>query len=87
MSVTFHPSDAFRYHSYQELEEKFLELNAKNPPEMTLSEREVKDRIPTTFWGKNISNVIGYIPLIATVGAVFKFALLLFLKAELSVAN
>lgn len=84
MSLSFYPSDALGYHTYSQLKEKFLHLNQKNPMEKNTSEEEVSKRVSTTYWGKNISNFVGYFFLAGTVQAILKIALFVFLDKKLN---
>jgi hypothetical protein len=80
MSI-FSPSDALGYHTKAQLERQFLLLDS----EKQFSLDEIKKRVNTTFYGKNISNFLGYIPVVGTIQAIFlKTPLFIYLDSKLA---
>lgn len=77
--MVFTASDALGYHSYDDLVERFSHLY--NSGDKTTE--EAKDRVKITYYGKNGSNVLGYIPLVGTIMALVKGGLFFYLDNKL----
>lgn len=84
MTPIFSASDALGYHRFDQLEKKFLELDQRNPADKRVADEEIKNRVSTTFYGKNITNFFGYFPYVASIQAIFKMALFIFLDVKLN---
>lgn len=66
----FSASNSLGYYSVQQLDELFLKLDETYPANNPTPQEEIKKRVLITYYGKNGSNIVGYIPVIGTVQAI-----------------